>query len=275
MPELPEVETLVRQLRPLLLGKVLRRAQARDISAFSHSPIRPSQKNLELLRGLRVLSVGRRGKMAVIGLGAPPGGAPLSVAVHLRMTGQLLWGPPHPASRALFEFQHCEKALSYVDVRRLGKIYLGETARMGGVLPRGEEPLELDREAFCGRLRERGGRIKPLLMNQNFLAGVGNIYAIEALFDAGIRPTRHASRLSMREAGRLLDSLQRALRSGIQNGGATLRNYVDAFGRPGRAQRRHRIYGKRAGTPCPRCSKPLRFIFVSQRGTVFCPGCQT
>ncbi len=261
MPELPEVECIARTLRPHLEGACLRRVRILSPSAAAQGVRRTE----DFLRGRRILAVRRRGKFVVLEL---EGGF---CAIHLRMTGRLVWeGQPGPYTRAVFELDLGRLLLD--DVRRFARIHCG------GALPEplarlGLEPLEITGQEFRRKLAARRGRIKPLLLDQRFLAGLGNIYVDEALHRAGLHPLTPAHRISARRAGALLGSIVDVLREAIDAGGSSISDYVDGEGRSGRFQHLHRVYG-REGQPCPACGTPVRRIVVGQRGTHFCPRCQ-
>ncbi len=269
MPELPEVETIKNQLDEALHGAVIEEIRVTDKLAG---------RVTGAVRGKVVRSVERVGKAIVfrLGNGGPSPKGELSVAVHLRMSGRLLWSDPDEKSRAQFRFRNCSRVLNFMDTRRLGKIFVIDGVDPRRFLGTGPDPTsqDLTPEEFHGMLKRRKAMIKPLLLNQGFLSGVGNIYATEALFLAGIRPSRRARSLGKTESFRLLASLREVLKAGLKSGGCSLKDYVDIYGRPGRMQRQLRVYGKRDGEPCPRCEGPLRFVVLGARGTVFCPSCQ-
>ena len=285
MPELPEVETVARGLRASLVGRTIVGVEVR----WTRSLIPPEPTVFaRRLSGQAVTGVGRRGKWLVIGLS---GGDTL--LVHLRMTGQLVLDagggcgkPPYNGGecpgdrhvRVLFLLDD-GRCLRFVDVRKFGRLRLVDD--LAGVLDElglGPEPLGDDFTA--ARLREmlarRRGRIKPLLLNQRFLAGLGNIYTDEALWRACIHPLRRADALSPAEVQSLHRAIRSVLRSAIASGGTTLPDaaYQQLDGRPGEFAGRLAVYG-RVGQPCPRCGATIERIRVGQRGTHFCPRCQS
>jgi len=262
MPELPEVETVVRSVAPRLLGREIRKA-----CFYSRLVMRgDGPKTAARLRGRRIESIGRHGKFILVELS---GG--LTLTIHLGMTGSLLWNAePGPHARAVFDLD--AGRLVYNDPRQFGRIELGSSmperaARLG------PDALEAGAEEFAARLAARRGRIKPLLLNQAFLRGLGNIYVDESLFGARIHPLAAVSRLGPARIGRLYEAIQEVLRAAVEAGGSSVSDYVDADGREGSFQMRHRVYGKQ-GTPCSRCGRPIHRIVVGQRGTHYCPGCQ-
>ncbi len=258
MPELPEVETIVRALAPRLAGR-------RILEARFYSRLVCRQPIEERVEGRRIVSVRRHGKFVVLELDAG------YLAIHLGMTGKLLLaGERGTYTRAIFTLEN--GALLYDDVRQFGRIEWSENLP-GRVARLGPEPLEVGFDDFFAMLRPRNSRIKPLLLNQAFLRGLGNIYTDEALFRARIHPRAAASRLSRPRARRLYDAIREVLASAIENRGSSVSDYVDAEGRRGAFQSLHQVYGKE-GRPCPRCGSPIRRIVVAQRGTHYCPRCQ-
>ena len=281
MPELPEVETIARQLRELVVD--------RTIADFSSSWVRltepePAEVFAARLRGRRITGVRRRGKFVVFDL--DDGDA---LVVSLRMTGKLLYGVDGVDPRYVRGEIHFSDgtALRFSDTRKFGRMAIVDTAALDSkVMPRrskaplhsslGQEPLE--RRFTVAWLRELLRRrpraaIKPLLLDQRAIAGIGNIYAIEALWRARIHPLRQAGSLRAAEVERLHGAIKWALRKGIRLGGASRRDYVDARGREGRMQREFQVYG-RAGEPCPRCGRPVVRTVVAGRGTFHCSSCQ-
>jgi formamidopyrimidine-DNA glycosylase len=262
MPELPEVETVVRSVAPHLVGRRIRRARFYSRLVLRSNAARTATR----LRGRRVDSVHRHGKFIVIGLS---GG--LTLTIHLGMTGSLLWdAEPGPHARAVFKLD--AGRLVYDDPRQFGRIELG-TSLPERAARLGPDALEVSLEEFTARLRARRGRIKPLLLDQRLLRGLGNIYADEALFRARISPLASASRLGARRTERLWKAIREVLEAAVNSGGSSVSDYVDADGRQGWFQVHHQVYG-REGDPCPRCGARIRRIVVAQRGTHYCPRCQ-
>ena len=269
MPELPEVETIVNQLRPCLLE---RRIVAVWIGWERIVDRPPAEIFCQRLRGQTFADARRRGKFLLFPL---HGGDTL--LVHLRMTGNLLLQPssvePDQHTHAVLTLDdgHC---LHYRDVRKLGRLYLVDDPQevIGGL---GPEPLaaDFDAAALAARLAGRRARIKSLLLDQHILAGLGNIYADEALFRAGIHPLRPGHSLTVAEIARLHTAIRAVLSEAIAARGSTLRDYRSAEGQPGRFQERLRVF-RREGEPCPRCRTPLARIRVGGRSTYFCPRCQ-
>jgi formamidopyrimidine-DNA glycosylase len=257
VPELPEVETVVRSIAPYLTGR-------RIVSAsFTSRHVTPGNRALlaRRLAGRTVESVRRRGKFILVTL---DGGL---LSIHLGMTGRLLArGEAGPHTHGILTLD--DGVILYDDPRQFGKIEWcpRRVDRLG------PEPLEIEWEAFKNRLK-RKARIKPLLLNQTFLAGLGNIYVDESLFAAGIHPLASADRISARRAALLHQSIREILTEAIAGGGSSISDYVDAEGNKGWFQVRHCVYG-REGEPCVKCGRPIQKIVVAQRGTHFCPHCQ-
>ncbi len=274
MPELPEVETVRRRLEPVLSGRRLERVEILD-SRLTR-PLDPTEVAAELV-GERVEAVDRRGKYLVVRFESGR-----SLLIHLRMTGNLLHvsrdRPPESDShvRAVVKLDDGSDIV-YRDVRRFGTWLLSEpgeaepylAARLGG------EPLA--RTFTSTRLGEalhgRRAPVKAALLDQRRLAGVGNIYADEALWRARIDPRRPAGELSDEELRALHRGIRAALNAGIARQGATLRDYRTPDGDSGTMQHEFKVYG-RAGEPCERCGHPIEKLRSAGRGTWYCPGCQ-
>lgn len=265
MPELPEVETVVRTLAPHLTGRTIVHASFR--SRF----VTPGDRELLAcqLAGAHIRAIHRRAKFIVIELERG------ILAVHLGMTGKLLVNAPAGAPRgphAYGVFELDRGTLIYDDPRQFGRIEFSP-ALPARIAMLGPEPLTITLEEFAGALRRHRSRIKPLLLNQRFLAGLGNIYVDEALFKAGIHPRAIASRLSPARAARLHQAIRDILTLAIEHRGSSISDYVDAEGERGGFQALHQVYG-REGEPCHLCSGLIRRIEMAQRGTHYCPKCQ-
>ncbi|MGC8875979.1 DNA-formamidopyrimidine glycosylase [Thermus sp.] len=262
MPELPEVETTRRKLLPLLLGRRILEVRHQDPLRYRHT---------ERAEGRRVEGVGRRGKFLLLSLS---GG--LEMVLHLGMTGGFrLEETPHTRVRFLLE----KGVLYFHDPRRFGRIWVVERGdhREIPLLSRlGPEPLS-EAFTFPGFLQGlRSARpLKALLLDQTRVAGMGNIYADEALFRARLSPLRPGRSLGEEEAWRLFQAIREVLSEAVALGGSTLsdRAYRQPDGLPGSFQERHAVYG-RAGLPCPACGAPIARRVVAGRGTHFCPNCQ-
>jgi len=261
VPELPEVETVVRTLAPKLTGR-----RILDAKFSSHHVVRQKFPVLRRrVRNQQVKSVRRHGKFIVLELEHGV------LSIHLGMTGKLLLNSePGPYARAVFKLD--EGLLVYDDVRHFGRIEWS-----AGLLVRAEalgpDALEVTLEEFIARLKKRKTGIKSLLLNQTFFRGMGNIYTDEALFEARIHPRAIASSLSKERATRLHRAMVDILATAIRLKGSSISDYVDADGQKGSFQLQHQVYGQ-AGEPCPTCGTAIRRIVVGQRGTHYCPKCQ-
>lgn len=272
MPELPEVETIRRQLAPRLTGRTLGPGAQHPSPKFSTA---------SLAEGATVTELTRRGKYLVIGLErAQPWawGPDAHLIVHLGMTGSLRVrdDPPDsdPYVRAWWAMD--DAALVFRDVRRFGRIAVvppGNYAALPTLAALGPEPTDatLDAEVFWRSLRRSRRALKTQILSQRPVAGVGNIYADEAFWAAGVNPADRS--ISRDRAARLLEAIREALHQGIQHGGTTLRDYVDADGDRGANQVHLLCYG-RAGQPCRRCGDVLRSRSIDARTTTWCPTCQ-
>jgi formamidopyrimidine-DNA glycosylase len=262
MPELPEVETVVRSMAPLA-GRRIVSAEFRCLRVLRGGDPRRMAARIQ---GRRIAAIKRHGKFILVSL--KPGGY---LVIHLGMTGRLLLGGP--AGKHTHAILTLDRGvLLYDDSRQFGSIQFSEkfperAARLG------PDPLEISFADFAAALRRRKARVKALLLNQTFLRGLGNIYADEALFRAGIHPRAMASRLRAGRARRLYDSIVAVLTEAIAAGGSSISDYVDARGRPGFFQFSHRVY-QRTGEPCVACGTPIRRVLVAQRSSHFCPKCQ-
>lgn len=271
MPELPEVETVARQLRPRLVG----REAAGGRVLWSRTLAEPDLMTFAArLEGARFVDVGRRGKYLICALDSGD-----ALIVHLRMTGRLEVVPPDdpaldgPHVRAVVPLAGGDSLL-FTDPRKFGRIWLvDDPARVVGKL--GPEPLAGDftAEALADQLRPRRTAMKALLLDQTALAGLGNIYADEALFVAGIHPLRPAASLTDEEIARLHAAIRQVLTESIGVLGTTLRDYRPPYSAEGAYQNQLRVY-QQADRPCPRCGAPIRRIVQAQRSTYLCPACQ-
>jgi formamidopyrimidine-DNA glycosylase len=263
MPELPEVETVRRQLEPLVVGRQIIEGWGHASAKFSSAPF---------AAGAAIDSVGRRGKYLLLGLDDER-----ELIVHLGMTGQLRMRPGEldPYVRAWWTLDD-GRVLELRDVRRFGRIGVvpvGEYATLPTLAAQGPEPWDpvLDDGGLWRNLKRSTARLKTQLLSQRPIAGVGNIYADEALWRAGIHPARRS--ITRKESELVLLELRSVLEQGIANGGTTLRDYRTVEGEPGRNQLELGCYG-RAGEPCLRCGTELRRTVLDARGTTHCPVCQ-
>jgi formamidopyrimidine-DNA glycosylase len=270
VPELPEVETIARGLANAVTGKTI---DAVTVS-LPKIAVAPEAVSFEAaLAGDTIASVGRRGKYVTIDLASGR-----RLVVHLRMTGRLIvqgpgYAEPFPYTHVVLAFTDGSR-LSFADVRQFGRVRLlaaGDPWDADG----GVEPLSegFTSEAFVSMLDGRRTRIKAFLLDQSRIAGVGNIYACEALWEAGIRPSRPAHTISRPARRRLHGAIRSVLARSIEARGTSVDDYVDAEGLKGGFQNQLAVYG-RLGEPCPRCGKPIVRTVLGQRGTWWCRGCQ-
>ncbi len=276
MPELPEVETIVRGLRTVLPGHTIVSVRLGKTD-FIEDPAALS----ELLPGRRIERVERLGKFIQLQLSAGSGtknaDGQMNLVIHLGMTGWLGVRRPEdpvaPHTHAFFELED-GRELRYTDIRRFGQILLVPGGKIAAFRERlGKEPLEISASEFHARLAGRRARIKALLLDQSIFRGIGNIYADESLWQARIHPARLAARLNSADLARLRKAIRRILQQAIEDRGSSISNFVDAEGQPGEYQQRHRAYG-REGKPCFRCGSKIRRGNVAGRSSYFCPRCQ-
>jgi formamidopyrimidine-DNA glycosylase len=273
MPELPEVETIARSLAPRLKGR-----SVAGIDLIYGPLLRTGgRKALQALRGRRVLGVRRRGKMLLIECEGAR-----TLVFHLKMTGQFFFAaeatPRDKHVRLVIRFGDGRQELRFRDVRKFGFLLCLEgepekaCAELSGL---GPEPLEVGLPEFRTILKARRGRIKSVLLDQARLAGVGNIYADETLFEARIHPETPASSLRADPVERLYRSLRKILAAAVEAGGSTLADagYRDAAGNAGEFQFDHKVYG-RTGEPCLVCGTLVKMKRVGGRSSHFCPQCQ-
>ena len=272
MPELPEVETIRRGLEPLLVGRRIRDLTLRERRL--REPVRPAE--LQRLRGARIESVRRRSKYLLIDTCAGD-----TMLVHLGMSGQL-WvsaagRPARPHEHLVFALDD-GRELRFADTRRFGLIRVLRTDRLARH-PRlrdlGPEPLDgkLTGEALYRATRHRRKPVKNLLLDTRAVAGVGNIYACEALHRAGVNPRRSVQRIARPGWERLVGAVQEVLLEAIRAGGTTLRDFFNAEEEAGYFALALRVYG-REGHPCRRCGGTIRRIVQAGRSTFYCPRCQ-
>jgi len=281
MPELPEIEHLRRSLVPHLVGAhVLAANLLRDDIAQSHgvngSPLNRTTKP-QLLEGCTITSLRRLGKQLAI---LTDSGA--TMVIHLGMSGRLLVrentrnAPNHTHATWRIQGPTGERSLLFVDPRRFGGIWTYPSPdslfryRWNSL---GPDALDISAELLAKRLAVTSRPIKATLLDQGTLAGVGNIYADEALFRSKIHPLTEARTLAVKRVTALAEALRAILGDAVEAGGSTLRDYVDAAGEPGRAQVAHAAYG-RARLPCLTCGTSLKSDTIAQRTTVWCPKCQ-
>lgn len=244
MPELPEVETIRKQLEKKIVGKVL--------------------------GGKIIQNVKRRGKMLVIGFQGKEG-----LVFHLKLAGQLIFnGIPGKYTRQVFHFSDGAR-LVFNDVRKFGWARrVKDISAMKEIRQLGPDALAIKEKDFQERLLKRkNAKIKSLLMDQKFIAGIGNIYSDEILFDAKIHPLRGAKSLTKEETSQLFLSVKKILRKAIEQGGSSVKDYIDTKGEQGGYQKYHKVYQK-TGKPCVICQTPIKRIKLGGRSAHYCPSCQ-
>jgi formamidopyrimidine-DNA glycosylase len=270
MPELPEVEYVARQMRETLVGSRITRTEVLWPRAVSG--ITP-EEFIARLAGRRVIAVGRRAKYLVLTLDSGE-----SVVIHRRMSGNLLLARADesaPYTRVMFTLSN-GRHLLFTDPRKFGRITVVAPEELPALFSRiGPEPLDADftPDALAERLAGHARSIKALLLDQSVVAGLGNIYADEALFRARIHPLRSAATLTAEEIEALHAGIQETLRTGIEHGGTTFGRHRGLYDEPGSNMEHIQVY-RRTDQPCLRCGAPIARIRVAQRSTHFCPQCQ-
>jgi formamidopyrimidine-DNA glycosylase len=272
MPELPEVETVANGVHDRVHGQIIQSVwTSNKPQTFKSAPEAIAATLVQAL----ISRVHRVGKTIVMDLMRGPGTASSQFLIHLGMTGRLLVSAPEipvpPHTHAILSLSG-GRELRFVDARRFGRLSVVEGSDRTYTGP-GREPLTISLDDFIALFRGRKTPIKAALLNQSLLHGVGNIYADESLFRAGIRPRRQAGRLTRIQLSHLRDALQSVLLHAIQLGGSSVSDYVDADGVAGFFQLEHRVY-MRTGEPCLVCETPIQRILLAGRGTHFCPVCQ-
>jgi len=261
MPELPEVETVVRGLQETIVGETIM-----DIEVLWEKAFTPDNA-YDAIIGKTIRAVSRRAKFIIIELETG------ALVVHLRMTGKLTPVYPEKHVTVILQFRS-GKALYFQDMRKFGRmVYTDQAGQLLGHL--GPEPLADDftPSVFQLMLASKNRLLKPLLLDQSFLAGLGNIYVDEALFQAGIHPESMASALPADRVNRLHSAIQAILRASIRAQGTTVLNFSHGDNRSGTYQAALQVYGRKA-EPCLICEAPIEKIKLGQRGTHFCPRCQ-
>ncbi len=284
MPELPEVETIKRDLGKIILGKKIKEVCVHVPAVIREPSVKEFKKGLE---GKTIKNVLRKAKVLIIELS---GGK--SLVIHLKMTGQLVLRLPLSTSperakrveglvypgggnkaRVSFVFSD-GKILDFNDQRLFGELRLLDNWRdFKFIKSLGPEPFEITLERFQEMLSKKRARIKPLLMDQAFISGIGNLYAAESLFRAKINPQRPALSLSDKEKEKLFQEIKKVLSEAIRYGGSSVDDYVRLSGSPGEYASRHKVYA-REGKSCLVCKTPIKRISLGGRGTYFCPKCQ-
>lgn len=273
MPELPEVETIRRSLEGKVVGKTIRCVEML-LPRLIKWP--SADKFQAIITGKKIVFLKRRGKYLLFGLEDD-----LVVVIHLRMTGRLLYSDIKVEldrfARIIFYLDN-DEVLQYADSRTLGTLYAmpsDELWRIAGLSSMGPEPLSDDftLDYLITGLKKRKGNIKALLLNQQFIGGLGNIYVDECLAVAGIRPERSADSITVQEAAKLFSAINQVIHDGIEHGGTTFRDYRDGTGQSGNHQFHLHVYGRKS-LPCLKCGTPIIKTEIAGRGTHYCPHCQ-
>ncbi len=261
MPELPEVETIRRQLQPLLAGKTLHLVECFYLSLVKNG--------LNNLCSQRLLSIKRHGKVLFMEFER------LYLKIHLRLTGSLVIRELAKKKNHLLAVFHFEdQKLFFYDVRKFSEVVpLNKKEFKAEIKFLGKDALSISLEDFKQIISTANRSIKALLLDQRKIAGLGNIYSDEVLFRAGIHPLKAANTLGEKEVIKLYQVMKETFKRAIELRGSSVRDYVDAYGEKGLFQEEHLVYGKR-GKPCVKCGTELSYIKVAQRGTTFCPICQ-
>jgi formamidopyrimidine-DNA glycosylase len=265
MPELPEVETIKRELEKVVLGKKI-------TEVCVHNPLVVRQPSVERfktgLKGAIIKNILRKAKVIILELSNKK-----SLVIHLKMTGQLIYPGDGKKSRASFHLSD-GKILDFNDQRLFAELRLLDDWRSFKFIQGlGPEPFDMSLEQFKERLASKRTKIKPLLMDQAFISGIGNLYAAEALFRAKIHPERPAVSLKDKEKEALFKEIKDTLNEAIYYKGSSVDQYVQLSGQRGEYVKHHRVYG-REGKPCFVCKSPIKRTALGGRGTYFCPKCQ-
>ena len=270
MPELPEVETIVRELRETAIGKKFWGLEGRVKSTFIPS----FEVVKDQLLGLRILNVTRRGKFIVFELDRH-----MRLVIHLRMSGRLLWKKLYRKEshvRAVFVFSDAT-ALYFCDARKFGRIWLAdkdEIDALSGMDRLGVEPLaDLNEDLFMKMLQGRKGILKNTLLRQDMIAGIGNIYADESCFRSGLHPQSRLEALRKEDTERLYEAIVHCLKEGIEHCGVSMTDFIGTRGELGKHQDYLKIYGRK-DDPCYNCGTTIKKMVVAGRGTFVCPQCQ-
>ena len=265
MPELPEVETIKQDLQRHILGKRIKEVIIKEARSIKEPKPLEFKKRIQ---GQRIKEIKRRGKVLSFKLTSNA-----FIVIHLRLTGWFtLTQDIDKAARVIFKLS--KGTLNFCDPRLLGELRLVKDWQDLAIIKKmGPEPLDISEEDFILRFTGKKTKIKPLIMDQHFLAGIGNIYTAESLFCAGIHPGMNTNRLSRRELVKLYTCLIQILKAAIRCRGSSVDTYRDLDGREGRYVNKLQVYG-RANQPCYKCRTPIKRIALAGRGTYFCPKCQ-
>jgi len=265
MPELPEVETIKRDLEKIILGKKITEVCVHHPAVIRQPDV---AKFKQYLQGAKIKNILRKAKVLILELSSGK-----SLVIHLKMTGQLVYPGDAKKSRVSFYLDD-GKILDFNDQRLFAELrVLDDWRSLKFIQNLGPEPCDLSLAQFKEMLAPKKTKIKALLMDQGFISGIGNLYAAEVLFKSGIHPERPANSLSDKEKESLLKAIKDILNQAIKHGGSSIDDYVRLSGERGDYVRYHRVYG-RQGQPCLVCKTPVKRIALGGRGTYFCPRCQ-
>ncbi len=270
MPELPEVETIKRELDKTIVDKKIT-----DVIVYNPKVIKEPKKEkfIKELKNVKIKKIIRKGKLLILELSSGK-----FLTVHLRMTGQIIYPRqggvnPQKSTRVSFKLSN-GKIIDFNDSRLLGELRLIDDWRdLKFIKELGPEPFEIDIKKFKELLKNRKTKIKPLLLDQKFISGVGNLYAVEALFGAKIDPRRSASSLKDKEIELLFKEIKRILLLAIKHGGSSVDDYTRVSGKKGDYMKFIRVYDRK-GEKCYKCKGKIERISLGGRGTYFCPRCQ-
>ncbi|TES97648.1 DNA-formamidopyrimidine glycosylase [Patescibacteria group bacterium] len=280
MPELPEVTTIVEGLRKKVIGKKIT-----DVWCDHQKMIQNSEFGIQKVIDAKIVDVKRRAKYIIIDLGNG-----LSMVMHLRMTGHLLYRPLDKSkySKALDDpynqFVHFKlklddnHELAFSDLRKFGTVEVMSIPKVKNYFENkeiGPEPLDesFTYEVFLGRINRKKGAIKTVLMDQTVIAGIGNIYADEILFEAGIHPKCKVNQLNSAELKKIYEAIRKVLKEAVKLRGTSISDFRDLSGERGSFEKALKVY-RQTGKPCSKCGTKIERIVVGQRGTHFCPKCQ-
>lgn len=265
MPELPEVETIKRDLEKIILGKKITEVLVHQPVVIREPTVAKFKQGIE---GQVVRNIFRRAKVLILELSNGK-----SIVIHLKMTGQLVYPGGGNKSRVAFKFFNGQ-IMDFNDQRLFAQLRLLDDWKSWEFIKElGPEPLDLTLIEFKTMIGSKKSRIKPLLMDQTFISGIGNIYAAEILFRAKINPARKANSLTDKEKDSLLGQIKKVLQGAIKSGGSSVDAYVRLSGEKGDFLRQHQVYDRTA-QPCFICQTPIKKIVLAGRGTFFCPKCQ-
>jgi len=265
MPELPEVETIKRDLEKVVIGKKIMRVHVANAKVIREPSLDKFKRGLS---GVRINKVSRRAKVLILELSNAK-----SLVIHLRMTGQLVYPGNGENARVTFELSDGKK-LDFNDQRLFGELrLLDDWRKLKFIQDLGPEPKELTLKRFKEILAAKKTKIKPLLLDQKVISGIGNLYAAEILFRAKINPHRSARGLLSREKERIFNAMQEIIAEAIHYGGSSVDDYVRLSGDKGKYIKYHKVYD-REGKPCFICKKLIKRSSLGGRGTYFCPKCQ-